>query len=66
MGTLSTGEFVVAWGLAALVSAAVFLHADRRGSRHATAWGIFVFLFLGVGLPAYAIHAWSLRRRRPR
>ena len=39
----------------------VFLHADRSGSRHPTAWGISVFLFLAVGLPVYLIH---VRRTR--
>jgi hypothetical protein len=40
----------------------VFLHADRNGSRHATAWGIGVFLFLAIVLPIYVLHARRARR----
>jgi hypothetical protein len=42
----------------------VFLHANKHGSRHATAWGIGVFLALIVFLPAYWLHARRVRRRR--
>ena len=40
----------------------VFLHADRHGSKHTTAWGICVFLFLGIALPVYLIHVRRARR----
>jgi hypothetical protein len=40
----------------------VFLHADKHGSKHATAWGAGVFLLLIVFLPAYLIHVRRTRR----
>jgi hypothetical protein len=43
--------------------AAVFLHADKNGSRHPTAWAISVFLFLAIALPVYVIHVYQSRRR---
>jgi hypothetical protein len=59
------GTFFVAWVLAAAAAIAVFLHADKNGSRHATAWGIGTFLFLGVVAPIYVIrHRLRQRRRR--
>ena len=60
MGDLSTGQFVAAWAIDTAAAVAVFLHADRHGSRRATAWGVGVFLCLIVFLPAYIVHA---RRR---
>jgi F0F1-type ATP synthase assembly protein I len=39
----------------------VFLHADRHRVAHSTAWGIGVFLVLGLALPLYVIH--YLRQR---
>lgn len=53
---LTTPAFLVAWALAGTAAIAVFLHADRRGIGHATAWGIGVFLFFGLFLPLYVIH----------
>jgi hypothetical protein len=41
---------------------AVFAHAERHGSRHATAWGIATFLAPGAGL-VYVMRYW-LRKRR--
>ena len=61
---LSTGQFLAAYLVAALVGAAVFLHADRNGSRHPTAWAVSVFLFLGIALPVYVLHVVRSRRRR--
>jgi uncharacterized membrane protein YhaH (DUF805 family) len=62
--TYTTGEFLVAWAVDTAVAIAVFLHANKHGSRHATAWGIGVFLALIVFLPAYWLHARRVRRRR--
>jgi hypothetical protein len=62
MGNLSTNQIVFAWAIASGAALLVFLHANKRGSKHATAWGISVFLFLAIALPAYAIHNW---RRKP-
>jgi len=53
---LTTPTFLVAWAIDTTAAILVFLHANKRGSRHATAWGIGVFLVLGVALPAYLIH----------
>jgi hypothetical protein len=47
-----------------VAGAAVFLHADRNGSRHPTLWAISVFLFLGLALPLYALHVYRQRRGR--
>ena len=60
----STADFIVAWAVDTTAAVAVFLHANRRGSKHATAWGIGVFLALIVFLPAYVIHGRLLRRRK--
>lgn len=56
-------SFVVAVGLAAGISLAVFAHADKHGSRHATAWGVLAFLFAGVVVPVYVIR-YMLHKRR--
>jgi len=57
---LTISQFVIAWAIAGTAAIAVFLDANKRGNRHATAWGAGVFLFLIVALPVYL-----LRRRRP-
>ena len=61
---LSPAEFAIVVTIAAALSLAVFAHADRHGSRHATAWGIGVFLLAGLVLPLYVVHFWLGRRRR--
>jgi hypothetical protein len=58
---LSTPAFLVAWVLAGAAAIAVFLHANRHGVGHATAWGIGVFLILGLALPLYVLY---YRRQR--
>jgi hypothetical protein len=55
--TLSTPTFLAAWALDTTAAILVFLHANQRGSRHATAWGIGVFLALALALPAYLVHS---------
>jgi hypothetical protein len=60
--TADTVTFLIAVALAAVASLAVFGHASKHGSRHATAWGIAVFLFAGVAVPVYFVRHW-LRRR---
>ena len=60
---LSTGEGLLAILLAAGLAIAVFLHADRRGNKHATAWGIGVFLLAIVFLPLYIFSARRAQRR---
>jgi Flp pilus assembly protein TadB len=61
---LTAPQFLVAWALAGAAAVVVFLHADRRGVGHATAWGIGVFLFLGLFLPLYVIHYRRQKRKR--
>jgi hypothetical protein len=63
LGEISTAQFIAAYAIATVAGVAVFLHADRHGSRHTTAWGIGVFLFLGLVLPIYVIHVLRARRR---
>jgi hypothetical protein len=53
---LTPAQFLLAWGIAGAAAIAVFLHADRHRVRHSTAWGIGVFLALGLALPLYVIH----------
>ena len=59
---LSPIQFAIAITLAALLAMAVFAHANRHGSRHATAWGV-AFLFAGIVVPFYFVRYW-LRKRR--
>jgi hypothetical protein len=53
---LTTPVFLIAWAIDTTAAILIFLHANKRGSRHATAWGISVFLALGVALPIYVVH----------
>jgi hypothetical protein len=60
---LSAGEIVallVVWSAAFLL---VFTHAQRHGSKHATAWGVAAFLAAGIVVPVYFVRYWLLRRR---
>ena len=64
MSELSPAQFVLAVAVAAALSMGVFWHASKRGSRHPTAWGVAVFLFAGIAIPAYAINVLLANRRR--
>ncbi len=64
MYALSFGQFVFVLVISAAASMAVFAHADKRGNRHATAWGVATFLALGVAVPLYFIRYWLRNRRR--
>jgi hypothetical protein len=64
LGDLSPGEFVTVVVIAAVLSSAVFWHANRRGRRHATAWGVAVFLFAGIAIPLYLVSLLLEARRR--
>jgi hypothetical protein len=66
VSTLSSAQFLVAFAVAAASGTAVFFDAERRRIKHPSAWASFVFLFLIVGLPAYAIHVRRVRRDRGR
>jgi membrane protein YdbS with pleckstrin-like domain len=63
---LSASSFLIAWAIAAAAAIGVFLHANRHGSRHATAWGAGVFLILIVFLPLYIAHYRMTRKRQRR
>ena len=59
---LSAGEIaalLLVWSAAFLL---VFMHAQRHGSKHATAWGVAAFLAAGIVVPVYFVRYW-LRRR---
>ena len=53
---MTLAQFVLAWAIAGGAAIGVFLHADRHRVGHPTAWGIGVFLVLGLALPLYVIH----------
>ncbi|MGN6796530.1 MAG: hypothetical protein ACTHKS_00110 [Gaiellaceae bacterium] len=59
---MSTPQFLIAFVIAGAAGTVVFFHAERHGIRHASRWASFVFLFLIIGLPAYAIHVRRARR----
>jgi hypothetical protein len=61
--TADAASFLLAVALAAAISTGVFAHANRHGSRHATAWGVAAFLFAGITLPVYFIRYWAGRRK---
>jgi hypothetical protein len=61
---LSPGQFVLVVAIAAALSMAVFWHASRRGSRHATLWGVATFLFAGIAIPVYLVTLLMGGRRR--
>ena len=64
VGGVSSGQFLIAFAIAAVAGTAVFFHAERHRIKHPSGWASFVFLFLIVGLPAYALHVRQVRRRR--
>ena len=64
MANLTTAQFLFAFLAAAGAGTGVFFHAERNKIPHASAWASLVFLFLIVGLPAYAVHVRRVRRRR--
>jgi hypothetical protein len=53
---LTTPMFLIAWALDTTAAILIFRHANKRGSSHATAWGISVFFALGLALPIYFVH----------
>jgi len=53
---LTTPTILIAWALDTTAAILIFLHANKRGSSHATAWGISVFFALGIALPVYFVH----------
>jgi hypothetical protein len=53
---VTTPAFLTVWALDTTAAILIFLHANTRGSRHATAWGISVFFALAVAVPIYLVH----------
>jgi hypothetical protein len=63
---VSPVTFALGLGLAIVASLAVFSHAQRHGDRHATAWGVAVFLFAGLFVPLYLVRVWLRNRQAGR
>ena len=61
MGHPTNAQVLVAFAIDAVIGAAVWIHADRNGIRHQTAWALFVVFFLLIALPVYVIY---FRRHR--
>jgi hypothetical protein len=59
---LSFGQFLLVVVVFAALSMWVYWHASRHGSRHATAWGIAVFL-IWPAILVYFIRYYATRRR---
>jgi hypothetical protein len=59
-------DFLIAVVLAAGLALLIFRHADKHGSRHATAWGIFTFLAALIAIPLYFLNYWRGKTRRSR
>jgi drug/metabolite transporter (DMT)-like permease len=57
-------DFAIAVVLAAALAMLIFRHADRHGSRHATAWGLFTFLAALVAIPLYFLNYWLSKTRQ--
>jgi hypothetical protein len=62
--TVTPASFLITFLLGASAGTAVFFHAERHKVPHPSAWASFVFLFLIVGLPSYAIRVRRLRKQR--
>jgi len=58
----SVGTVLVAIVIFAALSMYVYWHASKHGSRHATAWGIVVFLFWPA-IIAYFLNYLATRKR---
>jgi hypothetical protein len=62
---LTAGELALLLALWTASALLVFWHADKHGSKRATAWGIAAFVASGLVVPFYFVRYW-LRRRRER
>jgi predicted lysophospholipase L1 biosynthesis ABC-type transport system permease subunit len=59
---LTFGQVLLAIVIFAALSMWVYWHASKHGSRHATAWGIAVFL-IWPAIIVYFVHYYATRRR---
>lgn len=64
MAHVSTAQFLFGFAVAAVIGGAVWIHADRHGSKHPTAWALSVTFFLAIALPVYLIRTRWLRRKK--
>lgn len=62
IGDISFGELVLAILFGVVLSLAVFSHASKRGNRHATAWGVVVFLLPAAVIVYLAVYLLTRRR----
>jgi dolichol kinase len=61
----SFGSFLIVVAVDAGLATLIFRHAHRRANRHATAWGVFTFLAVGIAIPLYFLNYWFRTTRRP-
>ena len=61
IGHPSTAQFLLIFTIGAVLGGAVWIHADRNGIRHQTAWAMFVVFFPALALALYVLH---VRRKR--
>ena len=64
MVRFNSPQFLFGFAIAAVVGGAVWIHADRNGSKHPTAWALSVTFFLAIALPVYLIRNRWLRRKK--
>lgn len=62
IGDITFGRLVLAIIIGVVLSLAVFSHASKHGNRHATAWGVVVFL-LPAAVLGYLAYYYLTRRR---
>ena len=61
---LSTGQSIALFAVSAVIGGAVWIHADRHGSKRPTAWGICAVLAPGLVVTIYLIHYYRGKRRK--
>lgn len=63
MYELTPAEFAVGLAIAIAAAIVVFGHADKRGNKRATAWGILTFFIPAAALVYFGRQWWATRRR---
>jgi len=64
LGHINPAAFFISVAIAAGLAMAVFAHANKRGNKHATAWGLATFLFAAIAIPVYLILYWRSKSGR--
>ena len=59
----TTSQFVAGLISGTIAAIVVFAHADKRGNRHATAWGILSFFVPAALIVYFGRHWWMTRAR---